>query len=817
MIKIQSVRIRELRGIRDLILEPKGKSFVIHGPNGSGKSGVVDAIQFGLTGDISRLSGKGTAGLTVLKHGPHVDRRDDPGAAEVTLELYIPEQDKKVVLTRNVKTAKTFTLTPDDPEARALLEEVADHPELTLSRREIIKYIIVEAGERSKEIQELLKLDDIGNIRAVLSTTKNRLAASLGAAETAVANARDALRRHIDAKALSDDLVLEAVNPRRKLLGLSEIAKLEADTDVAAGVLEGGPKDAFNKQTALRDVAALGDVATAMELIGKEAAAAVLQDVELLEADPALLEAVTRRSFIERGLALVRDDRCPLCDMPWADAEHLKTHLAAKLAKSDEAEVLQKRLLGNGAKLATEARRVGMLLDNVVPHVKLVGQEQFLAELVEWRETLTSLSVSLGSVDEIVAQKDGFAAGWLDPPAGLKTQVEAVTEAVKARPDQSATVEAQTFLTLAQDRLKTCRQAYGAERTAKAAADRGRLVYDTYCNVTEGELTALYAAVEGDFSAYYREINGDDEKGFKAELKPSEGKLDLDVAFYDKGMFPPGAYHSEGHQDGMGVCLYLALMKRLLGTRFRFALLDDVVMSVDRDHRKQFCRLLKTRFPETQFIITTHDRVWAKQMQSEGLVEPKGGVEFYGWSVQSGPIHGSVAEVWEQIEADLAKNDVSSAAGRLRRHMESVAAELADSLAAAPPYRGDFSYDLGDLFPAVIRRHGDLLGMAAKAANSWNKKDVLEQVDALKTARKAALTRYGDENWVVNKAIHYNEWADFTVDEFRDVVIAFKGVLTQFGCANPVCTSWLEVEPKRGEAQTLRCPCATISLNLRPK
>ena len=47
----------------------------------------------------------------------------------------------------------------------------------------------------------------------------------------------------------------------------------------------------------------------------------------------------------------------------------------------------------------------------------------------------------------------------------------------------------------------------------------------------------------------------------------------------------------------MGVCLYLALIKRLLGSRFRFAVLDDVVMSVDRDHRKQFCQLLKGAFP----------------------------------------------------------------------------------------------------------------------------------------------------------------------------------------------------------------------------
>ena len=93
MILIQSITIREFRGIRELTVNPSGKSFVVSEPNGSGKSGVVDAIQFGLTGDISRLSGKGTAGLSVQRHGPHLDKRDDPEAAEVSLTLWSARLD----------------------------------------------------------------------------------------------------------------------------------------------------------------------------------------------------------------------------------------------------------------------------------------------------------------------------------------------------------------------------------------------------------------------------------------------------------------------------------------------------------------------------------------------------------------------------------------------------------------------------------------------------------------------------------------------------------------------------------------------------
>jgi predicted ATP-dependent endonuclease of OLD family len=258
VIQIQAVTIRELRGIRELTLHPNGKNFVVSGPNGSGKSGVVDAIQFGLTGDISRLSGKGTVGLTVQRHGPHVDKRDDPEAAEVSLTLAVPETGQTVVLARNVKNAKAFTLTPEDPKVRALLEEVALHPELTLSRREIIKYILVEAGERSKEIQALLKLDDVGQIRSALQTTKNKLSSAHTAAQRDLTNAEDALRRHLDIKKLSGEDILAAVNPQRKLLGLAEIPEITADTALNEGVLDSGSQPAFNKQSALRDIDALG-------------------------------------------------------------------------------------------------------------------------------------------------------------------------------------------------------------------------------------------------------------------------------------------------------------------------------------------------------------------------------------------------------------------------------------------------------------------------------------------------------------------------------------------------------------------------------
>jgi hypothetical protein len=87
VIKLEKAHIEEMRGIRKLDIDFGKKTFAISGPNGSGKSGVIDAIEFGLTGQIGRLTGRGTGGLSVSEHGPHVDKTKFPDAAFVESRL----------------------------------------------------------------------------------------------------------------------------------------------------------------------------------------------------------------------------------------------------------------------------------------------------------------------------------------------------------------------------------------------------------------------------------------------------------------------------------------------------------------------------------------------------------------------------------------------------------------------------------------------------------------------------------------------------------------------------------------------------------
>ena len=814
MIKLESAHIEEVRGIRKLDIDFGKGTFAISGPNGSGKSGVIDAIEFGLTGQIGRLTGRGTKNLSVAEHGPHVDKTKFPDAAFVELKVFLPEIGKSATITRKVSSPKKPKIVPADDDLKAILAEVADHPEIMLSRREILRFILVEPTKRSEEIQTILKLDEIGQTRSALNTAQNKLQTAQRAAAAQGQSSRDALLSHLQISTLRPEDLLEGVNKRRKMLALPGIAELTADTKLDAGLSSAAKIPDFNKQSALRDLKALSDSAEGFSSLAKTEVDAILSDLAKLEADPALFDALQRRSFVERGLALVDGPECPLCDHPWKNEKHLRDHLKEKLEKSEKAKKLQDTLVKNGGVLSQETIRLMSLLGLAQKVADSQGDGGFAQMLIGWKTDLEGLKTKLVTVDGLMGLNDRLKESWLAVPKTFSKSLKALTEKVEARPDQTAAIDAQTFLTTAQLRLGDYREAMRKNKAAEIAWSAANAAYEIYCNVMEHELNTLYDDVQEDFSTFYRAINEEDEGKFTAKLTPSEGKLDLDVNFYERGLFPPGAYHSEGHQDGMGVCLYLALMKRLFGDRFTLALLDDVVMSVDADHRYQFCKLLKTYFPNTQFVITTHDRLWAEQMRSAGLVTAKTSIAFHSWTIDTGPLVESNLEIWDEIDSALGKGKVEAAAAALRHHLEYVSRNLADLLGATPQFRADGNYELGELLPSVLKRMKDLYGKAAEAAQSWGKSADKDAAGKRKDLLSTCNAAMNVEQWAVNKAVHYNEWANFGKKDFEPVVVAFKELLGCFSC--PTCESWLYVTP-RIHPDTLRCACNAINLNLKAK
>lgn len=814
MIQVEEILIEEFRGIRHLHLQPGSKPFVIWGPNGSGKSGVVDAIDFALTGSIRRLSGRGTGAVSVGKHGPHVLQRDKPQASRVTLTFRDTKSGHRGVLTRCVKTSGTFTLSPDTSQLRAAVEQARQHPELTLSRREIIKYILAEPIDRAKAIQALLKLDRIDEVRSTLMTARNTASKAATAAAERLKNADAHLNRHLDLFGPLDvAAVTREVNQRRSALELPLLDEVAPDADLLSGMNTATGRPVFNKASAIRDVQALMDAIARPDQVSAAAAqlAAVLQE---LSADPGILSALRHQQLVIMGLEVIEDAACPLCDLHWDDIAVLRAHLQNKLRRFEAAADLSRRVLASATRLGAQLRLLAGLAQGAHRWAVSDGDPELPHRIAGWSADLIELAGKLQTIEGAEAQSPRVAMDVLAMPAGLVEGLAALQGVLTAKPDETAKDAARSFLTVAQERWAGVTLA----RTDHAKAVRTRTiaaeVYETYCAVADEALASLYKEVEADFSEYYRQINAGDESSFTAILEPSAGKLGFSVDFYGLGQFPPAAYHSEGHQDGMGVCLYLALAKQILAEDFRFAVLDDVVMSVDRQHRAQFCRLLKEAFPEVQFIITTHDEVWARQMQTSGLIAPKSQARFHGWTVSDGPAYEQGTDVWERIEKDLANDHAPAAAHKLRHHLEAVTSEIAASLRAQVTYKPDASYELGDFLAAVKKRHGELLRKAKNSAGSWNNTADLQRVEDLQANRAIVIPAQETESWVINKLVHNNDGAQMTSADFRPVLDASRRFLELFQCGNPDCGSWIRVVGDRGKEESLRCSCGAYNLNL---
>lgn len=236
MIQIESITIKEFRGIRDLSLSMSAKNFAVCGPNGTGKSGVVDALEFALTGSVSRLTGKGRGDISLLAHGPHVDKRADPEKSSVTLGLVIPSLGKKVTVERSVKAPRKPKITPNTADVLQVLKAVEAHPEVVLSRREIIRYVLATPGDRAQEVQALLRLESIEKVRAGLQKIANAAERELRPLAGAESDARDNLLRALGISELAKQRVLDSANERRAVLGLASLLELTDSTSLRDGL-----------------------------------------------------------------------------------------------------------------------------------------------------------------------------------------------------------------------------------------------------------------------------------------------------------------------------------------------------------------------------------------------------------------------------------------------------------------------------------------------------------------------------------------------------------------------------------------------------
>jgi hypothetical protein len=360
---------------------------------------------------------------------------------------------------------------------------------------------------------------------------------------------------------------------------------------------------------------------------------------------------------------------CPLCDTYWPP-DKLREYLEKKKDKAQIAKQYQEQVYDLSTKLISRISIIDACNKRVIAAAQLMSLTDESASLSQWQINLSKFSEILSTTSEDYSQLpfDAEKIRELLAPDSLLDSLNFIYKKVKEKyPEATPEQTSWDMLTSLVENLKVLEKVQVDFDNASIASERASVLIREFQLARDKILKKLYDDVRDKFVELYIQLHRTDEGGFHANLEPDGAALNLEVDFYGRGTHPPHALHSEGHQDSMGLCLYLALSEKLTGGFIDLTILDDVVMSVDSDHRRELCHLLAVAFPERQYLITTHDKTWASQLRTENVVVSKGSIEFYNWKVETGPQVNYEADYWEKIKTDLENNDVPSASARLRR------------------------------------------------------------------------------------------------------------------------------------------------------
>jgi hypothetical protein len=362
--------------------------------------------------------------------------------------------------------------------------------------------------------------------------------------------------------------------------------------------------------------------------------------------------------------------------------------------------------------------------------------------------------------------------------AELISLSEAVTAALEARPNE---MDSFNKLTAASNALSCVKLEFSAleklrvecqvadQRTAEmrkvadhAEASRKKVVAEVVAKVAELA------------DRYFRKIHPDESIGSPSlEIaKVGTASLNLSSEFYSKVGDPRGLY-SEGHIDSLGLCLFLAIRKMHQGQcpDLTILVLDDVLHSVDGDHRKRTAELIFDEFSDHQLIITTHDPIWYRYLcqKAQRSGRPFTMKRIAGWSLAEGPKWGDHLADYEWLASRdgvrALPKDKASKAGRL---LEELLQNCCDRTRTAVPFqiKGDYTIDpLWNAFYKKAKKHAGFLERAQSC---------MSEIEATRDAR--------------NFGVHWNEWSqqltDKEAERFVKAVLSFRSLVFCEDCSD---------------------------------
>ena len=709
---IRSIRFEHFRGLPDNGFNFKGKSLVLLGSNGKGKSAVVDGIEFLFSGQVGRFFGTGTRGID---HDDAIQHVKKLGVPKVTLSL----SPSNGAISRSLGS-EHLTIT----DRQSVKDYIAKHPGVDafiLRRSKILDFICDQDADRYRKFIQLLGVSHIDTLQRTFVDAERQAKDSAQRARNAYIT-KLAMFRDPVAKFEPENLVqiLTRVSDAISAIGLENLAQW-SDATIRLPLLKAMRPEANKDKIDALTRALVSLESTLPPDIEIDIATANTLRQGLARLDTSSVDAQRSNIIAEAVGYLTKhptETNCPLCEkdfeQPLADVLVRLKQRGDALRELRETAANRKSTL---ARVQHYGEVVAAQIAKDLEHSALLEPltKQSLrdarASTLRWLRSIKRAERNAPGTDITLPQHlSTLAATRIACASALKLQKTALIP-----PDTSKLEAAIALVEKGIGSHAEIATAEGAIGGANELARRATVAKDAFSKARESAIQKVFEAIAETVLDYYQRLHNFDDDIDRSEcsaleLKPTSraaaGGLRLAIQFLGLAdSKDPRAFLSEGHLDSLGLCLFLATV-RIFNPTGSLLVLDDVLTSIDREHRRRVGELLFQEFADYQIVLTTHDEHWHDLLNSSaqawGIQGKWAFVKIEGWSLDSGPSLSEIDNSWEFIDAHLTETDFRELGGPFRLILEDFLKRTATMLDFKMKFKFDGNYTSGDFVNAGI-------------------------------------------------------------------------------------------------------------------
>jgi recombinational DNA repair ATPase RecF len=710
---IRSIRFEHFRGLPDSDFNLKGKSLVLLGSNGKGKSAVVDGIEFLFSGQVGRFVGTGTGSID---HDDAIQHVKKLGVPKVTLSF----SPSNGAISRSLDS-ETLSITDRQP----VKDYIANHPGVDafiLRRSKILDFVCDQDADRYRKFIQLLGVSHVDTLQRTFVDAERQAKDSAQRARNAYLTKLAVFRDPV-AKCEPQNLaqILARVSDAVTAFGLEKLAQW-SDAEIRLPLLKAMRPEA-NKEKIDALTRALVSLESPLPPdIGSDIAIANTLRQKLATLGTSSVDAPRSNIIAEAVGYLTKhptETNCPLCEKdfeePLADVLVRLKQRGDALRELREAATNRKAAVGRVQRYGeVVAAQIAKDLEHSALLEPLTKQtlRDARASTLRWLRSVKRAEASSSGSDLAAPQRLSTLAATRSACASvLKTQKAALVP-----PDTSKLEAAIALVEKGIAAHAEIAIAEGAIGGANELARRATVAKDAFSKARESAIQKIFEAIAETVLNYYRRLHDFDDDSERSEctaleLKPTSraaaGGLRLAIQFLGLAdSKDPRAFLSEGHLDSLGLCLFLATV-RIFNPPGSLLVLDDVLTSIDREHRRRVGELLFQEFADYQIVLTTHDEHWHDLLnsfaQAWGIQGKWAFVTVRQWTVDSGPAFSEVDSSWEFVDAHLNEADFRELGGPFRLILEDFIKRSAAKLEVKVRFKIDGKYTAGDFVTAGIQ------------------------------------------------------------------------------------------------------------------